>query len=47
MFGLSKIFIIFLIISFIISYGLRDYMIGLKIMIGFIIFTVVWRIATQ
>lgn len=47
MFGLSKIFVIFIIISLIISYGLRDYRIGLNIMLGFIIVTIIWRIATQ
>ena len=47
MFGLSKSFAVVLIISIILSIGLRDPLIGLQIMGGYIVLRIIWNLFTK
>ncbi len=47
MFGFSKTFAIVILIAIIFSIGMRDYKIGLQIVIGFAILKFVWNLLTK
>jgi len=47
MFGFSKLFAIAVFIALIISLGLRDYRIGIQIIIIYAIGKIVWNILTK
>jgi len=47
MFGFSKIFAIVIFIAALVSLGMRDYWIGINIVIWFVIIKIVWNLLTK